>query len=228
MKLTLISKVKREGDATSFIFQPSHPIAWKAGQFMVYTLPHKNPDIRGEQRFFTISSPPFEKNIVITTKISSERSSSFKKALVELKEGQTIEAKGPDGEFVVNDPNKEYVFIAGGIGITPYHSILLDLKEKGKPINATLLYANKDRNIVFQKELESLKNYSSTFKIVYFLSPQRINEETIKENVSNFLDKIFYVSGPEPMVEVLQAMVKKMGVKKENVVDDYFPGYESF
>ena len=66
MKLKLVDKKNETSNVKSFVFEPEIPVEWSAGQFMVYRLDHENPDIRGKQRFFTISSPPFEKNITIT------------------------------------------------------------------------------------------------------------------------------------------------------------------
>src|SRR4030042_3362554 len=111
MILTLLNKVPRTADATSFYFKPHAPVKWEAGQYMQFTLPHDNPDDRGTSRFFTISSAPFEENIMITTRFAGDASSTFKKALLKMEYGQNISALMPRGEFVVTDFAKSYVFI---------------------------------------------------------------------------------------------------------------------
>lgn len=227
MKLKFIEHKKEAGDAVSFIFEPQEVLSWVAGQFLVYHLPHENADVRGYQRFFTISSAPFEQHIMLTTRIFAENRSSFKEALIKLNEGELIDVKGPDGDFIVEDPNKNFVFIAGGIGITPYRSIILELAHKNEPLNIDLLYANKTYDFVFKDELENLTKTNPNFKINYIISPQHIDQTYIEEYVEDWQNKIFYVSGPEPMVEAFDKMLKEeMKLKEENVKTDYFPGYD--
>lgn len=224
MKLTLISKKSEAGGATSFVFQPDSALAWQAGQFLHYTLPHKNPDERKTERYFTISAAPFEKNVMVTARFS-EKGSSFKKALSALPIGGTIEAEGPEGDFVVDDPSAEFVFIAGGIGVTPYRSILLDLDNKGISIKCKLLYANRDNNFIFREELEALAKKHPNFRIRYFVDPERIDEAAIKQEAPDLAKPIFYVSGPEPMTEAFGKMLLGMGVADARLKRDYFPGY---
>ena len=223
MLLTLFDKKQEAKDVMSFKFKSDEPLNWKPGQYMFYTLPNKNPDNRGVTRYFTISSAPFEGFVMITTRISLP-SSTFKKSLTEMKIGETIQVSGPDGDFVADDPNKNYVFIAGGIGITPFRSILLDLDHKKLPINVQLLYANRDADIVFKEELKSLISRNASFKINYFINPQRIDTSTI-EQLNNINNRMFYVSGPEPFVESIEKILKGLGVKPLNIKLDFFPGY---
>ena len=152
MNLILINKVSRSSDVISFYFKPQSPITWEAGQFMYFTLSHSNPDDRGISRYFTISSAPYEENIMITTRFVSEGSSSFKNALLNMEIGQNISALPPKGEFVIGDLLKSYVLIAGGIGITPFRSILLDLnyRKKLQSTGIYLLYSNRNNEIIFK------------------------------------------------------------------------------
>lgn len=226
MQLKFLEKRPEAGDTFSFNFELTEPMTWKAGQFLIYFLPHEKPDIRGKQRFFTISSSPFEKYVMLSTRIFPENRSSFKQALEELKAGDLVEVKGPDGDFVLTEPNREYVFIAGGIGVTPYRSIIGQLDFEKKPINVELLYANKTEDFPFRMYFEEIAQRNPNFKIEYVVSPQHVDEAYIGQNVENYKDKIFYVSGPEPMVENLFEMLKKMGIPEENIKTDYFPGYD--
>ena len=226
MKLRLIEKKKETGDAVSHIFEPQEPLAWTAGQFLIYFLPHEDPDVRGKQRFFTISSAPFEKHVMLTTRIFTENRSSFKRALENLKPGELVDVKGPDGDFVVGDANKNYVFIAGGIGITPFRSITMQLAHDNKPLNIILFYANSTEDFPFKGEFEEIASKNPNFKIHYVVSPQHIDENLIKEKIQNIPEKIFYVSGPESMGESLSEMLIGMGIKEENLKQDFFPGYD--
>lgn len=227
MNLTFFEKKQEAKDVVSFKFKSDEPLNWKPGQYLFYTLPSDNPDNRGITRYFTISAAPFEKDIVITTRISKP-SSTFKKSLGDMKIGETIEASGPDGDFTLGDPKKNYVFIAGGIGITPFRSILLDLNHKKLPINVQLLYANHDDNIVFRQDLESLISKNTSFKINYFISPNRIDEKTFSIFNSQLSALSFYISGPKPFVEIYSQVLNSIGIKKENIKLDRFPGYPSY
>lgn len=225
MKFKLVQRKQETQDVESFILEPSEPISWEAGQYMHYVFPHENEDARGHERWFTISAAPFEKHLMITTRFASDRSSTFKTALKNLSIGQELEAEGPKGSFTLDDPNKKHIFIAGGIGITPYRSILMQLDHDNKPINVELLYANRDDNFVFSNELGAIMAKHSTFKIRQFVGSRHIEISDLKPYADD-PDNIIYVSGPEPMVEVFEDILKsRLGVPKERVKLDFFPGY---
>lgn len=227
MKLTLIERKETAPDTTSFIFKSEDPnFTWLAGQFLKYHIEDPSPDSRKNDRFFTIASSPLEKVISLTTKFVPDDGSSFKKDLQNFKVGDTIEARGPGGDFIIEDPEKSYVFVAGGIGITPFRSIIKDLDLKNSPINITLLYASRAPEVAFKDELEEIAKRHPEFKIHYAIDPQKIDETFIKQKVADLQTPIFFVSGPEPMVEALEKLLLEMGVKDEKVKRDYFPGYD--
>jgi glycine betaine catabolism B len=227
MIITLFNKVPGTADVTTFYFKPQIPINWQAGQYMQFTLPHDNPDDRGISRFFTISSAPFEENIMITTRFSGEASSTFKKALFKMEIGQTISALMPKGEFVVKDFTKNYVFIAGGIGITPFRSILLDLDFNKQLSNMEifLFYSNRSNDIVFKEELDNLVIKNPVLKVRYVISPEICNVELMKNTIPGFQGKIYYISGPINMVKAIEDDLNKAGIEDNRVKKDYFPGY---
>lgn len=225
MKLRLTEIKDEAANTKTYVFTPDNPVSWTAGQFIKYIIDDPSPDNRKTQRFFSISSAPFEKNIHLTTKFVPGDGSTFKKDLQKLKVGDTVKGTNPEGDFILEDPSKEYVFIAGGIGITPLRSIIVDLDHNQKPVNITLLYANRTPNVVFKEDLEEVSSRHSEFKIHYIIDPQRIDEQVIKEKIPDFAQKIFYVSGPEPMVEAFEKMLAGMGIPEDNIKRDYFPGY---
>src|SRR3982751_512135 len=115
MKMNLVSKKTEVPGVESFIFEPEETLSWKAGQYLHYVLHHEPTDDRGSDRWFTVASAPYEKNPMITTRHADEKSSSFKTALFAMKEGEEIEISSVDGDFTVEDTDKDLVFIAGGI-----------------------------------------------------------------------------------------------------------------
>ena len=238
MQLELIGKKIEASDVFSFSFKSKETFPWKPGQYLRYNIPHAHPDERGESRYFTIASAPFEGEVKLVCRIppppqrdpaqaGETEDSTFKLALKNLPVGSVIEATGPKGAFVVEDPALSYVFIAGGIGITPFRAILLDFSHKGSEMNITLLYANRTNDIVFKSEFDDLTVKHPFFKVHYIVDPERINEGSIHHYVSDLSVPYFYVSGPEPMVIAMEEVLEKMGVQKEKIRHDYFPGYIS-
>ncbi len=225
MQVKLIEKIKEAKDTYSLIFHPQEEVSWKAGQFIYYKVPHENPDERGEVRHFTISSAPFEKNIRLTSKFDPENGSSFKRALLSLGLGDTIEAYNIRGSFTV-DQEGNYVFIAGGIGVTPYRPILLDLEKKDALGDILMLYSCKDKeSLAFGDLWKRLENDNPGLGIHYIFSPRLIDKGLIEEKVSALEDRRFYISGPIKMVQAVERSLSEIGVEKEKIVKDYFPGY---
>ena len=228
MQLSLREVIPAEGDVRSFVFASAEPISWVPGQFIHYTLPHKDADQRGDERWFTISSAPHEGDIWITTRINQEYSSSFKQTLMAMKPGDTIEADIPEGDFTVDELTRDYVFVVGGIGITPFLSILKQLAHDGKEIRAELLYANRDEaTIPFRSELEAFSRRHPGFKITYFIGDHFIDEAALRSAGAKLNDPLYFVSGPEPMVEAFKTKLEGMGIDEAHSKFDYFPGYDA-
>jgi ferredoxin-NADP reductase len=225
VKLKLTARKKESLDVVSFIFKPQEPLTWKAGQFLHYVLNHAPTDYRGSDRWFTIASAPFERHVMITTRFAGAKGSTFKKTLQKLKLGDTIEVSDCDGDFTLGDSRAEYVFIAGGIGITPFRSILKQAEHDRKSPRVTLLYANRKSVAAYKKELDAMAQRNPKFKIHYLFHPHRIDKKTIKELVPDVKKPTFYVSGPEPMVESIGKMLQQIGVPKKHIKQDWFPGY---
>jgi ferredoxin-NADP reductase len=225
VKLKLNARKVESPGVESFIFKPEEPLFWKAGQFLHYVLNHAPTDDRGSDRWFTIASAPYERHVMVTTRFNSKRSSTFKKTLRALKPGDSIEVSDLDGDFIVSDPKKLYVFIAGGIGITPFRSILKQAEHQEKQLRVTLLYANRKVVAAYKKEFDAMAKRNPHLKIHYLFHPQRIDKKIVKELVPDLKKTLFYVSGPEPMVESIGKMLQQIGVPKKRIKQDWFPGY---
>lgn len=223
MKMRLKSKEQELGKVFTFRFEPEEQISWQPGQYMHYELQHENPDDRGSERWFTIASAPYEKEIRITTRFDGEKVSSFKQALLNMKPADEIIADGPKGSFVLREGEHHHVFIAGGIGITPFRSMILQLAHDNNEINIDLLYANRDENFVFERELKNVQNSHTSFHIIEFVN-ERIKESDFKKYLSDE-SAVYYLSGPRSMVENYELLLADIGVDKTAVMTDYFPGY---
>ncbi len=226
MELKLMEKMEEAKNVYSFVFEPENPVSWKAGQFIFYKIPHEHPDNRGIERHFTISSASYEKNIMLTSKFDPENGSSFKKALLKKEPGDTIEAYDIKGKFTM-DPNMSYsVFIAGGIGITPYRSILLDLEKNNSIPNIVLLYSCRDRESLVYKDLwDKLEKNNNGLRTSFIFEPQFVDEGLLKKEVPDMDRRMFYVSGPVKMVQAIEKGLSQLSIDQSKIIKDYFPGY---
>lgn len=227
MKLKLYSRRSESPGVESFLFRSEKPLVWKAGQFLHYVLNHAPTDDRGSDRWFTIASAPYERHVMLTTRFApkQKQGSTFKRALKKLRRGDTIEVSDLEGDFIVSDPGKQYVFIAGGIGITPFRAILKEAAHAGKRLRAILLYANRTTVAAYRKDLDAMARRNRHLVIHYLFDPQRLDRKTIQELVPDLKAPVFYVSGPEPMVDGVSRLLRRMGVPSRRIKQDWFPGY---
>ena len=235
LSLKRIEKLSPEIYGFYFLSQ-NKKIDFKAGQFLQVIFPHKNTDIRGDKRYFTIASSPLDKELLIVTKIIKE-SSSFKKNLLNLKIGDSVAAEGPYGEFVLPNKKSDIFLMAGGIGVTPYISMIKHLLKEKRELHITLFYAaNKREDIVFRDLLLSASK-NINIKITYFIKEVNsdlldenekkgyISKDTIRENISDIKNSFFYVSGPKIMIDNVIDILKEMKIDEEKIKKDYFVGY---
>lgn len=218
-------KIENTPDVYSFVFEKPMDFNWTAGQYFQMVLPHDNPDSRGIKRFFSISCAPFENIVMITTRIEAGNCSSFKMALLDIKKGTEVEFSAPRGKLTVNAVDKKLVFVAGGIGITPIRSILLDLAYSGRIREIDLMYSNRDENLPFKNDFEDMQKRAPGFNIYYFISPKRIDKDSIGLIYEKFPDCYAFISGPPVMVKSVEELFAAEGLTDKNIRTDYFPGY---
>ena len=234
MKAVLDHTHDEAGNIRTFFFRPERPLRHTAGQYTELTLPHKGEDDRGHKRWFTISSSPTEELFTITTKFAGDdKSSTFKKTLFALEPGTELQAADPMGDFVLPKLiQTPLVFIAGGIGLTPYHSMFEWLAATGEERPIQFLYGVRSEDeIVFQKTFDKVGIQPTIF--VSEPSPAwggergQITAETVLKLTEPTDETLIYISGPEPMVLGLAKDLEKAGVPKRQLVTDDFPGYAS-
>jgi ferredoxin-NADP reductase len=217
-KIKLISTQPEVDNIWTFRFDPAG-LRWIAGQYQKYFLPQAGSTPEETEHFFTISSPPSAGYMQISTRITD---SGFKKALKSLKVGDEIERKGIKGDFTwEEESDKPVVLVAGGIGVTPYHSFLLERDAQGKKLNAILLYYNRSDQIPFLKEFKELAKKHPEFKLEPVVGQPITADDILKRQPST--GQVYYLSGPEQMVDDIGDELKKRGV---NLKQDWFPGYD--
>lgn len=216
----------------SFYFRPDQPLKYVAGQFIELTLPHEAADERGTRHWFTLSSSPTEELLAITTKLPSGRMSTFKQTLQQLQPGQAVLMSEPMGDFVLpKNPDTPLAFIAGGIGITPLRSMAKWLQDTGERRPMDLLHAgHTGAELPFGALFRSIG-----LQPFYFLDKPpagwtgqegRLNAARILKYSPDAKHKLYYVSGPEPMVESLVKDLRQH-IDDHRVVGDYFPNYSA-
>jgi ferredoxin-NADP reductase len=231
MKVVFDHSQEEAPNIRTFYFRPEKPVNYTAGQFAEWKLPHKNPDNRKEKRWFTISSSPNDEFVTITTKFTPDKGSSFKNALFKLKPGDEISMSEPMGDFVLPKlVQTPIVFVAAGIGITPFHSILSWLSQTREERPIKLLYGVHDEDqIIFQDTFKQAGVHATI--VVANPSPAwggeqgRLSAELILGLENPNEDTLIYLSGPEAFVEQLKKDLADAGVNKSNIVVDAFPNY---
>jgi len=236
VRIRLMERRTEVTEVISFVFDLGGQLfEYQPGQYIFYELDALDfPDERGNRRHFTISSSPTEKGILMFT--TRMRGSGFKETLRHAPLGYEINIGTPLGHFVMPEgETRRHVFIAGGIGITPYRSMLRYTVDTKKPINVVLLYfSHSSADIVFGQELEEIARQMATFSLVHVLSdPEpgwkgekgRLNEALVRKWVPDLEQRLFWISGPPPMVTAYKELVKQTGVGDEAIRTDSFAGY---
>lgn len=230
--LTLTKRIRLTNDVYEFIFTSKHQITFSPGQYLEWTLPHDNHDNRGIRRFFTIASAPTKHEVRLSTKFYKP-ASTFKKTLLSMHNGDTVIASQPSGDFVMpKDTQKKLVFIAGGIGITPFVSMVRGMIAENKSRDIVLLYVNKTaKDVAYGDTLNTAT--TNGVRTIYIFSDKpnnltgdaTINADVIRLQIPDFQERVFYISGPHNMVANIAIVLRTLDIPSSRTKVDYFPGF---
>lgn len=212
---------------------PGRPDFIPGQHFTIHLINPPYNDARGPNRHFSIVNTPSQKDtLTMTTRL---RDSAFKKSLQELPVGTEVEILSISGGFVLpEDTTKNYVFIAGGIGITPFMGMLRYIKENNLPHMITLIYSNRDQSsTAYLSEIQEMAKTMPNFKLVPTMTEdpswdgekRKIDAAFVKDHVENVSEAEYYLVGPPPMVEAIFKVLEEAGVKPENIKTENFTGY---
>lgn len=217
-----------------FLFTPSLPIRAAAGQYTEWTLTHSGVDNRGTRRYFTLASAPGEKDVRLAVRVNPDMASSYKRALLQLSDGAVIAAGKIQGDFVLpRDTKIKLGWIAGGIGVTPFRSMAQEMVLSDASRDIVLLYASaRPDNFVYDDVWSKLKSLR-LYKILTDTKAAKawqgevgfIDEPMLKRLAPDYLERRWYLSGPDAMVTGYKRMLRQAGVPLRNIVTDYFSGY---
>jgi ferredoxin-NADP reductase len=217
----------------TFWFKPERKMQYTAGQYTELTLQHDNPDDRGVKRWFTLSSSPNDELVSISTRFAGDKSSTFKKHLFTvLKPGDEVQLEDAMGDFVLPKLTETpVVLVAGGIGITPMHSMLKWIAETHEKRNVRLLWSVRTEDDIIFQDVINASGVPTTINVsepspAWGGQRGQLSAELILglEPVND--DTLVYLSGPEPMLEALEQDLAKHDIQKRQLVTDFFPGYD--
>ena len=209
--------------------------AFKAGQAVVLELLDPTAGHGQKRRTFSLVNAPFESTLVIATRM---RDTAFKRALKALPDGASLRLVGPMGHFTLTQAARAAVFIAGGIGITPFMSMLRQAARERSPQPLLLLYSNRrPEDAAFLDELRELARTNKNFRLVATMTDMvnsardwsgetsLVDADMIKRCTGGLAAPIYYVVGPPAMVIAMQEMLRGAGVDEDDIRSEEFYGY---
>jgi ferredoxin-NADP reductase len=210
-------------------------VDFQPGQYFWVTLvdPPYDDD-KGPRRHITVVTSPNERGVLgLCTRL---RDTAFKRSLAELPLGAEVDVEQPKGSFLLpEDTNRDYVFVAGGIGITVFRCMLRYVAEEGLPHRVTLVYSNRDReSTAFLDELGELERANPNLRVVLTMTDdpgwdgetRRIDADVLRDHLEGDLGAFTYLlAGPPGMVEAMVETLSEAGVPEEQVLPERFSGY---
>ncbi len=220
-----------------FVFGYRGRMDFKPGQYMEWTLAHDKSDSRGNRRYFTLASSPTEDTLRLGVRFY-EPSSSFKKRLFSLNPGDEVIAGQRAGDFVLpRDKNSKLVFIAGGIGVTPFRSMIKYLSDKNERRPIIFMYSNRTAAEIAYSDIFQEAVRKIGLKTVYTLTDKgsvpngwrgetdMIGRDMVLKYVPDYKDRTFYISGTYAMVTAIKGALRELGVSNRRIKTDFFPGF---
>lgn len=230
MEATIKEVIPRTYNVKSFRLEAQDNIDYKAGQFLCAQLLAEKEC----KRYLSISSSPTEKGYIEFTKKITQ--SDFSKILNTLKPGDKLKIQLPFGKFTIQRPSGKIAFLSGGIGITPVRSICKYVADKKLGIDIVLIYANRSiENIIFREDFDAMQKEYPKLKVSHVLREPAprfkcteglINSQLIKDEISDYILRKFYICGPPAMVEAMKHMLtEELNLPEENIITESFQGY---
>ncbi len=234
-QLKLIGRREIARNTTEFKFNKPANFTFIPGQYAGFTL--INPgvtDVRGVTRRFSLANIPDDDFIAIALRIIEP--SAYKRLLNQLVIGDEIKFAGPTGNFILpNETNTPVILIAGGIGITPFYSMIREASKYKSPRDITLFYGNQTREeSAYLDELYTLQKENPHFNFIPTLAVPDdhwqgetgfISDIMIRKYVPDLQKPFYYVCGSSVMVTTLQETLAEMGINEDNIKVEDFPGY---
>ena len=233
----LVSRHEVAERTTAFLFEKPSKWTFKAGQFLEMTLLNPSEtDAEGNARAFSIASSFHEETLMVTTRM---RDTAFKRVLKTMPLGSAVKIEGPFGDLTLhNNAKRTAVFLAGGIGITPFRSIVFRAAQEKLPHRIFLFYSNRrPEDAPFLDELQGMERENPNYRLVASMSEMakshrswqgevgQIDKEMLARYLKDAVSPIYYVAGPPEMVRGLHTMMHEAGVDDDEIRAEDFAGY---
>ena len=227
IKYKVTRVIEQTPDVRTVYMKPTgrEPISYAPGQFaFVRFISKRIPD---EEHHFTISSSPLEQELSFTIKELGD----FTGRIDQLRQGDTAYIDGPYGTFSACGLDGPFVFIAGGIGVTPVRSMIRTFALKGMKQDITLVYANKtESDVVFKQEFDEYTKQFDTFNVLYIFSAEHVTgalyghiDDSVLGDIVNTKPKAkYFVVGPRGMMDAVLASLLRLGVHSQQIYTEKF------
>lgn len=237
LRVTLMSRELVADRTMTFRFSKPEGWTYRAGQSVDLTLlDPPETDAEGNTRAFTLSSAPSEDSLAITTRL---RDTAFKGVLQKLALGASLKVEGPFGDFFLHKADRPAVLLTGGIGITPFRSILVQaIRDGGLPYRVALFYGNRrPEDAAFLEELSSLAERDRNLTFVPTMSNAKassrlwegerghVDEAMLARHLDGATGAIYYLTGPRAMVGAMRELVVRRGGDEDDIRTEEFTGY---
>jgi ferredoxin-NADP reductase len=221
----------------SFRFEKPPGWTFKPGQYLDMTLlDPPETDSEGNVRSFSIASAPHEETVMVATRM---RDTAFKRVLKTMPFGTAVKIEGPSGDLTLeNDVTRTAVFLAGGIGITPFRSIVHWAAKEKLPNRIVLFYSNRrPEDAAFLAELQDLEGDNPKYQLIASMTEMEkshrpwngetglIDQEMLGRYLKGAASPIYYIAGPPAMVKGLHEMLNKAGMNDDDIRAEEFAGY---
>ena len=236
----IIKLIKREDVAEgtmSFYFEKPEGFQFKPGQYLDCTL--TNPpetDAEGNIRSFSLAAAPAEPHIMIATRM---RDTAFKRVLKTMPIGSPLSVDGPMGSFTLhNNPARTAILIAGGIGITPFRSMIVNATRTKLATRIVLFYSNRrPEDAAFLDELQKLQTENKNFQLIGVMTEMQkskrawngettlIDKALLARHIPDLHGPIYYVAGPPAMVNEMKTTLSNAGINEDDIRAEDFAGY---
>jgi glycine betaine catabolism B len=238
----LLSKEKLQGTDIITFKLARGKLDYAAGQYAFFKLDGVSGDAKGPIRHFSIASSPTEQDLLFSTRI---RETPYKQKLASLENGTKIQTWGPEGEFVLHhDHSKPAILLSGGIGVTPFRSMIKFATDKELPLKIVMFDSNRNEsNILYKKEFDDWAAKNKNLKIIYTITEEgeskqdkssqwkgehgRIDKSMMARHINgkDLENSIFYVCGPPGMIKAMREMLQDVQIPKERIKVEEFTGY---
>ncbi|MCW4010137.1 MAG: FAD-dependent oxidoreductase [Candidatus Bathyarchaeota archaeon] len=222
--------VPRVRDVSSFRFPRPAELSYKPGQYMLVTIKSGEKELMHP---FSISSSPTEKAHIEFTKKFTPNEYSL--ALRTLKPGAWARIDAPYGQFTFEGEHKKIALLTGGIGITPFRSIIKNATDLQLNTDIALFYGCRTpSDIAFQDELEQMQKQNRNLKLVFIVNEPdsdwkgpvgNITADLLTKMLPDYKERMFYACGPPGMVAAMTNLTKALGLPETQLKLENFAGY---